>query len=298
LRLEPGRSASARPDQARKRRPRQKGRYEGAAPAERLHDDTPDFWREGLIPGPAAGADLADRDDGGIPFQFDNDLFHENLSDDKALPGAAAPAGGGADPPNFGPEATVDQSGPAFALNDEEPSAGAGEPALERGEETPEFHQVPEVAGLGRRAAALLVDQGILGAILGLFFLGAFLALKISGFDTDLFLSSTGLRASLVPFALLAALLSLVYHVFFHGSTGRTPGKALAGVEVKTGGGAVPSAARAVLRWFCAALGLACAGLGLAWALFDPGRRGWADRLSGTVIARQLRKPSGGAPPR
>jgi uncharacterized RDD family membrane protein YckC len=234
---------------------------------------------------------LTDRDDGGIPFQFDSDLFQENLSDDKALPGAAAPAGGGADQPSFGPEATVDQSGPAFALNDEEPSAGAGEPALDRGEETPEFHQVPEVAGLGRSAVALLVDQGILGAILGFFFLGAFLALKISGFDTDLFLSSTGLRASLAPFALLAALLSLVYHVFFHGSTGRTPGKALSGVEVRTGDGAVPTWARAILRWFCAALGLACAGVGIVWALFEPRRRGWADLISGTVVALPRRGP-------
>ena len=54
--LEPGRPASARPDQGRKRRPRQKGRDKGAAPIGRLHDDTPDLWQARLIPRPAAGA--------------------------------------------------------------------------------------------------------------------------------------------------------------------------------------------------------------------------------------------------
>jgi uncharacterized RDD family membrane protein YckC len=187
---------------------------------------------------------------------------------------------------------------PVFTLADEQPPAEQHVvPIIDQDEEVPDRYWAPEVAGLGRRAAALLVDQAVIAAILGAFFLGAYCALRISGFDTDLFLSPAGLRATAAPFALLAALLSLVYHAYFHASTGRTPGKALAGIEVRTVEGAVPGAARAALRWFGAALGLACAGVGVAWALFDPRRLGWADLLSGTIIARR-HEPLEAAPPR
>jgi len=39
-------------------------------------------------------------------------------------------------------------------------------------------------------------------------------------------------------------------------------------------------------------LSLACVGAGVAWALFEPRRRGWADLLSGTVIARRRSEPA------
>ena len=62
--------------------------------------------------------------------------------------------------------------------------------------------------------------------------------------------------------------------------------------------GPAPAAAlgwgRAILRWLGAALGLACAGLGLFWAVFEPRRRGWADLISGTVVARPQREPTRG----
>ncbi len=98
------------------------------------------------------------------------------------------------------------------------------------------------------------------------------------------------MQASALPFALLAALLSLAYSMFFHGSTGRTPGKALVGIEVRTGAGAALSWGRAILRWLGAALGLVCAGVGVFWAVFEPRRRGWADLISGTVVARPQRE--------
>jgi uncharacterized RDD family membrane protein YckC len=211
------------------------------------------------------------KDDGSTLFRIDAEPFQGHPSPEPAVPGAA------------------------LVVQAEDLAAAAVVPVIDREEDRPRHCSAPEVAGLGRRGAALLADQAILAAVLGMFFLGALFALKLSGFETDLFLAPAGLRAALAPFALLAALLSLAYHAFFHGSTGRTPGKALAGVEVRTVDGAIPSWSRAILRWFCAALALACAGIGLAWALFDPSRRGWADRLSGTVIARENRGPSGEA---
>ena len=272
LRLEPERPGSARSDSGRgRRRPQQGGRNDdGEAFVEMLDDDAVELG-------------------GGAPFRIDEDLFQVRLRGEAAVRGVAAETGTWADQGISGPEAVADLPGPAFVFPDEDLCAAAGEPVIDREEEVPERYWAPEVAGFGRRAVALLADQAILAAILGAFFLGAFVALRLSGFDTGLFLSSAGLRASLAPFALLAALLSLVYHAFFHGSTGRTPGKALAGVEIRTGDGAVPTWARAILRWFCAALGLACAGVGIAWALFEPRRRGWADLLSGTVLVERRR---------
>lgn len=187
--------------------------------------------------------------------------------------------------------------GPFFRIDDDlfEGKALPGavfEPIIDRDEEVPERFWAPEVAGLDRRALALLVDQSLQLAILGVFFLGARLALRLNGFDTDSLLGPAGLRASALPFALLATGLSLVYSVFFHGSRGRTPGKALVGIEVRTGDGGALGWGRAALRWCGAALALACAGIGIAWALFEPRRRGWADLLSGTLVARTRRESS------
>lgn len=189
---------------------------------------------------------------------------------------------------------TVEMSEPALVFAGEEQAAGAGgQPVINRDEEVPERYWAPEIAGLGRRTAALVVDQAILALLLGGFFAAAFLAFRLSGFDTGLFLSLPGLQAALLPFALLAILLGLAYQAFFHGYAGRTPGKAFACVEVRTGDGAAPSWRRLLLRWSCAVLGLAAAGIGLVWPLVEPRRRGWADLLSGTVIARHRRDPAG-----
>ena len=47
-----------------------------------------------------------------------------------------------------------------------------------------------ERLAIGRRALALLVDQSVLLALLGLFFLGAFSALRLGGLDADLLLAA------------------------------------------------------------------------------------------------------------
>lgn len=169
-------------------------------------------------------------------------------------------------------------------------AAAPGESIIDRDDDVPGRYWAPEIAPLAWRALALLVDQAILAAALGLFFLGAGAALRIEGFDAGFLLGAANLRASALPFALLAAVLSLAYSVFFHGATGRTPGKALVGIEVRTGDGGAVSWGRAALRWLGAALGLACAGLGVFWAYFEPRRRGWADLISGTVVTRPRRE--------
>ena len=204
-----------------------------------------------------------------------------------------------ADQGGFWKAAGEELPGPAFSFAGEEPVGDAGgETVIDRDDEVPERFWGPEVAGLGRRSLALLVDQALLLAALGAFFLGALMALRLNGFDAGVLLAAAGLEASVLPFALLAAVLSLAYYGFFHGSTGRTPGKALVGIEVRAGDGGALTWGRVALRWLGAALGLACAGVGFGWAFFEPRRRGWADLLSGTVIARARRQPAVEAPRR
>ena len=220
-------------------------------------------------------------------FHIDEDFFH---ADGPASPGA--PIAPWSDQGGGWPAEAADLPGPAFMLPDEEERApGEGQPVIDSDEEVPERYWAPEVGGLGRRMLSVLVDQTLLALLLGVFFFSALVSLRLTGFDTDFLLAAAGLQAAAAPFALLAALLSLCYHVYFHGATGSTPGKALAGLEVRTGAGAGLSWGRAILRWFCAALSLGALGAGVAWALFEPRRRGWADLLSGTVIARRRSEP-------
>lgn len=285
LRLEPEVSSPRRRGPAGARRRPAPGEARGGDFVEMLDDDAIEVG-EGDLDMALPGFHPVE-DDGGPPFRIDDDLFAGcGLGLGGAPDVAASLAGQGASCAS--PAAELPD--PAFALFDEESGIAAGsEPIIDRDGEIPERYWAPEVAGLGRRALALLVDQALLAGSLGVFFLGALLSLRLNGFDTDFLLAAAGLRAVAPPFALLAALLSLAYHAFFHGALGRTPGKALAGVEVRTRSGEALSWRRAVLRWFCSALGLACGGAGVVWALFEPRRRGWADLLSGTVIARRRR---------
>jgi uncharacterized RDD family membrane protein YckC len=220
------------------------------------------------------------------PFRIDDDLFLRREEP------AAPPPVSDPDPFTVGVSWTADEPGaaePTFALAGD---GVHGEPIIDRYDEVPERCWAPEIAGLGRRGLALLVDQTILAGVLGVFFLGASLALRLNDVDPGLLQGAAGLQASVLPFALLGALASFAYHGYFHGMSGRTPGKALLGIEVRTGDGDALSFGRAAVRWLAATLGLGCGGVGVLWAVFEPRRRGWADLISRTVVALPLRQPA------
>lgn len=293
-RFEPERSTPGQwlPGHRRRRAaPGRRGEHGGDF-VEMLDDDAIEVEEDDLAAAGSAAPGSVD-DDGGPPFRIDDDLFSGRDTEFPEVPGRASGPDDWADQGGGWLAAGADLPGPAFALSAGSPADQAsGEPIIDRDDEVPERCWAPEVAGLGRRALALLVDQSFLLAILGVFFLGAFAALRLGGFDTGRFLAPAGLQASALPFALLATLLSLCYFGFFHATTGCTPGKALFGIEVKTGDGGDLDWSRTLLRWFGAFLGLTCAGAGIFWAMFEPRRRGWADLLSGTVVARPRRGPA------
>jgi uncharacterized RDD family membrane protein YckC len=245
-----------------------------------------------------SGAATAASECGVIPGNPDETLAVDDEDLDLRLPSREDRLPPVEDAPAGEWPATLVLQSPFLQDGGEEEVPAEGPPIVDRVEEVPERFWAPEGAGFLRRAAALLIDQALLAALLGLFLAGASLALVREGLEASTLLSRSGIHAALLPLALLAALLNLVYHVPFDAVTGRTPGRRLAGLEVRSGDGSPPSWGSAALRWCGGALGLACAGVGIAWALFEPRRRGWADLLSNTVIVERVPEEAGRAPGR
>jgi uncharacterized RDD family membrane protein YckC len=86
--------------------------------------------------------------------------------------------------------------------------------------------------------------------------------------------------------SLLYFVIMFVYFTYFHGATGRTPGKMLLGLQVVSADGAPISFGTAFLRtvgYFISSL-LFTFPLGFIWAAFDKRKQGWHDKIAGTVV--------------
>jgi uncharacterized RDD family membrane protein YckC len=79
---------------------------------------------------------------------------------------------------------------------------------------------------------------------------------------------------------------NIAYFTYFHGTTGRTPGKMLFGLQVISTEGAPISYGIAFLR----AVGYLVSNLlfifplGFIWVAFDKRKQGWHDKIAGTVV--------------
>lgn len=90
---------------------------------------------------------------------------------------------------------------------------------------------------------------------------------------------------------LLPGLISIA---FWHWQ-GATPGKLLAGVRViDARSGGRPSLAQSGLRWLGYFISAAPLGLGLLWALIDPNRQTWHDKLAGTLVVPRRQRTAEG----
>ena len=75
----------------------------------------------------------------------------------------------------------------------------------------------------------------------------------------------------------------IAYFTYFHGATGRTPGKMLSGLQVVYDDGTNISFGSAFLR----AVGYLVSSifnLGFIWIAFDKQKQGWHDKIAGTVV--------------
>lgn len=134
-----------------------------------------------------------------------------------------------------------------------------------------------EVASLGRRLLAVVVDAALSVAVL---VVGALVAVPhVSQLPSARVIALCAVLALLVT--------GFAYHVCFFALFRSTPGMLYAGIEIDTLSGAVPARRR---RWFRLAamlLSLLPLGLGFLWALFDDDNLAWHDRLSGTYLRRR-----------
>lgn len=138
----------------------------------------------------------------------------------------------------------------------------------------------PEVqyAGLVTRTISFVIDAALLTLVDIVVGVGAALILAVLHIPHDL-------KAILAVIGAVAAILWLVgYFVAFWSATGQTPGARVMQIRVLSVDGKVIKPRRALLRCigvFLAALPLF---LGFVRILFDSRRRGFQDRLAGTVV--------------
>lgn len=140
---------------------------------------------------------------------------------------------------------------------------------------------VPDVgyAGLVTRAISFVIDAALITVVDIVLGVGAALVLTLLHIPHDL-------RVVLVAIGGAAAILgSVAYFVIFWSTTGQTPGARVMQIRVLTGAGGRVKPKRALVR--CIGVVLAALPLfaGFIPILYDSRRRGFQDRLAGTVVA-------------
>lgn len=121
-----------------------------------------------------------------------------------------------------------------------------------------------ELADLGTRFIALIIDGFILGLITGLLFAGARNAGGFVGF-----------------------VVGVIYQWYFlTQQNGQTPGKRIMGIRVIKVSGAPLQAADVIVRYIGYYVNSIVFMLGWIWALFDKDKQGWHDKLAGTVVIK------------
>ena len=151
--------------------------------------------------------------------------------------------------------------------------------------------------GFWRRSIAYIIDGFIVSIVLIVvsvvgsvaYFSGAMSgdsSVIIAQLTDPIQLSSLTVWIWLLTFAV-----NIAYFTYFHGSTGRTPGKMLLGLQVVSVTGAPISFGTAFLR----SVGYLVSGivfcLGYLWIAFDRRKQGWHDKIAGTVVI--IREPRG-----
>jgi uncharacterized RDD family membrane protein YckC len=141
-------------------------------------------------------------------------------------------------------------------------------------QETPAPPLAPELASVGRRLIAVLVDSLLIAAI----GLGSALAVAAS--------SGHAPAPRILGLAAAAALLiaGMIYQALFLTLAGTTPGMRCASLSLCTFDGQIPTLPQVRSRLGALLLSVVPLGLGIAWALFDEDHLCWHDRLSRTYL--------------
>jgi uncharacterized RDD family membrane protein YckC len=133
------------------------------------------------------------------------------------------------------------------------------------------------------RGLALVIDLLVLAVAILLFLMAGEAALAPTG--TEHLLPSPEVLLNLaIPYFLVFFSVCFVYFTLFHFLTGQTPGKMFLRLRVETESGLPLTLSQAFLRSTGGLFSLLLLGLGFLAILFDRRRRGWNDRLAGTLV--------------
>ena len=145
-------------------------------------------------------------------------------------------------------------------------------------------------AGFWRRLIAYTIDGFIISIIfvvLGVIAGIAFFSGMISS-GSDIWMAQINDPAKMLSFTLsiwfFSTLINIAYFTYFHGSTGRTPGKMLLGLQVLSVDGNPISFGIAFLRSVGYLISSAVFCLGYIWIGFDNRKQGWHDKIAGTIV--------------
>ena len=154
-----------------------------------------------------------------------------------------------------------------------------------------------QFAGFWRRFVAYMIDGFIIGFIFILLMTVAgfaYLAGTMSGQGGAILAKITD-PEQMASFTLwmwaFSIFINIAYFTYFHGSTGRTPGKTLLGLQVVSADGTSISYGIAFLRSVGYLVSSLVFCLGYIWIAFDKQKQGWHDKIAGTVVI--IREPQG-----
>jgi uncharacterized RDD family membrane protein YckC len=154
-------------------------------------------------------------------------------------------------------------------------------------------------AGFWRRFIAYMIDGCIITIVIFILAMIAGIAFFtgiMSGSNTSWILGINDPEQILsftLWFWIFSTLINIAYFTYFHGATGRTPGKSLLGVQVVSIEGTSISFGTAFLRSVGYMVSSLVFCLGFIWIGFDKKKQGWHDKIAGTVVI--VREPQNNA---
>ncbi|MCK4534272.1 MAG: RDD family protein, partial [Syntrophobacterales bacterium] len=101
--------------------------------------------------------------------------------------------------------------------------------------------------------------------------------------------SSALIYAVFFPYYGMAVLVNAAYFIYFHGTTGQTPGKKLLDLKVVRTDGKPMTLGTAFLRWVGYIISKLPFFLGFIWVAFDGRKQGWHDKIAGTYVIKTRR---------
>jgi len=143
--------------------------------------------------------------------------------------------------------------------------------------------------GFWRRVMATVIDQVILGLLYAILFVIG----SLSGLPASKIYGGPATGAAwglLILYQSFCVVVHAAYYTYFHGVTGRTPGKAALGLKVIQVSGDELTLGVAFLRWVGYWVSSLCLSLGYLWVAFDPRKQGWHDKIAGTLVVRGEQK--------